>query len=374
MNSQKIYTRKTLGLDNSVWWFMVPLMLVCVALLGYRLSDQKKCTPIDFTVKGIMTREKGVYYTDETVSFSSSVKSQNIEWDFGDQSKLEMGQYVTHRFSKEGKYFVTAGVGTQCASIKEVVVKNPPIQPVVMDSSNDGEKIIGRESIFSAIEEVYVCAAIGSTYDWVVENNPGIKPIGLGSTAKISFPNPGKYTLQVTVDNNRDKRYYKEINVVNTAATASTSQMPPPPPVMPQDIPRLLPPQPSGTQNKPDSRTAPNTTANNNASENTSENAPSGTKKIAVGNVAFQGYLQKVADGEMMASDFDKYLCGGSGTKVIINGNKRDMETFDAFCKSLAEKKKKTLGVFGKKKAKITSVQLYRDENRCVTLIDVGMD
>ncbi|MEO8961528.1 MAG: PKD domain-containing protein [Ginsengibacter sp.] len=361
MNANRIYTRKTLGLDNMVWIFMILIVIMAVGLLSYRLADRKECVPFTFNIKAISINSGSVFYTDETLSFSASLNAQNIQWNFGDNSNLQTGQYVTHRFKNPGKFFVTASTVPGCETIKEIIVKVPLPAPVVIDSANGdtGEKVIGHTTTFTGTNEVYVCSEIGTSYDWAIVNRPAIRPKSLGSTASFLFTNAGKYTIQVTVDNDRNKRYFKDITVENVATVKNE---------VPDNIKRLIPlpeiqPEPPVENTKPVPPAQPQLPV---------PEAPS-NKTIALGNVAFRDYLQKVMNNEMNASDFDKYLCGGGSTKVILNGDKNDIQTFTSLCKFLKEGKVKKM-VFFKKKIKLESVALHRDNEGCVTLIDVKYD
>lgn len=369
MNANRIYTRKLLGLDNKVWLFMISVIILAIGLLSYRLADRKECIPFTFSIKAINIHTDGFFYTDETLSFSASIKTQNIQWDFGDNSRPQTGQFVTHRFTKEGKFFINASTVPGCETIKEITVKAPLPTPLAIDSSrvDTGEKIIGHTTTFSGTNEVYVCAAIGNSYDWAIVNRPAIKPQSLGSTANFQFPNAGKYTIQVTVDNDRNKRYFKDITVENVASPKSE---------VPEKITRLIPlPQQAPAQNQPQER--PNAAPQANPQPTSpvtdaSANKPSNSKKI-VGNAAFKEYLEKFMSNDMEAADFDRYLCGGGSTKVIMNGDKSDMKTFTSLCKFLREGKIKKAVIF-KKKIKLESVTLHRDNDNCIILIDVNYD
>ena len=358
MNANRIYTRKTLGLDNMVWMFMALVIIMAVGLLSYRLADRKECVAFTFNIKAISIHNGNVFYTDETLSFSATLNSQNIQWNFGDNSNTQTGQYVTHRFKKAGKFFVTASTVPGCETIKEIIVKVPLPAPVVIDSANGdtGEKVIGHTTTFTGTNEVYVCSAIGTSYDWAIVNRPAIRPKSFGSTANFLFPNAGKYTIQVTVDNDRNKRYFKDITVENVAAPKNE---------VPERIPRLIPlPESQPKQPLENPNPAPPEKPQTPVIE-----VPA-NKTIVLGNAAFKDYLQKVMNNEMNASDFDKYLCGGESTKVILNGDKKDIQTFTSLCKFLKEGKVKKALIFNKK-IKLKSVALHRDNDGCVILIDV---
>ncbi|MEO6818177.1 MAG: PKD domain-containing protein [Ginsengibacter sp.] len=369
MNANRIYTRKLLGLDNRVWIFMIAIIILAIGLLSYTLADRKECVTFTFNIKAITNHAGNIFYTDETLSFSASEKTQNIQWDFGDNTSSQTGQNVTHRFTKEGKYFITATIFKGCETIKEITVKAPLAAPIIIDSTNVdiGEKIIGHLTTFSGTNEVYVCAAIGNTYDWVIVNRPAIKPESLGSTANFKFPNAGKYTIQVTVDNDRNKRYFKDIVVQDVAAPTSTA---------PEKITRLIPlPQAPPIQNQPQENQNPAPPEKQQQAPATQApvvNPPPSGKKV-VGNAGFKEYLEKVMDNEMTVADFDKYLCGGGSTKVILNGDKRDVQTFASLCNFLSQGKVKKMVIF-KKKIKLVSVVQHRDNTGCVTLLDVNYD
>ena len=376
MNANRIYTRKILGLDNMVWMFMILIIIMAIGLLSYRLVDRKECIPFTFNIKAPTMHTDGIFYTDETLSFSASLNTQNIQWDFGDNSRSEAGQYVSHRFTKEGKYFVTASTVPGCETIQEINVKAPLSAPLAFDSTtvDAGEKIIGHTTTFTGTTEVFVCSEIGTSYDWAIVNRPSITPKSLGSTASFLFPNAGNYTVQVTVDNDRNKRYFKDITVENVASPRNEA---------PQNIPRLIPlpkaaPQSSqpSENNRPAPKPAPSAPAEKQPAAPVAEtpaSKPPEKKIIRLGNATFKQYLEKVMENEMNVSDFDRYLCGGGSTKVIVNGDKKNIQTFTSLCETLSEGKIKKAIIF-KKKIKLESVKLHRDNEGCITLIDVNYD
>ncbi|MEO6328783.1 MAG: PKD domain-containing protein [Ginsengibacter sp.] len=352
MNPYRIYTRKTMGLDNRVWRLMFVIILLSVGLLSYRLLDKEKCISFSFAVKALGLHTNDVFYTGETLSFIASTPSKEISWNFGDNTG-SLGATVYHQFLKEGIYLVTAGSNSLCKIEKEITVKNQPV--VVQSADNAAGTIAGRVSCYTYEEQIYSYTGSAKSYDWSVPNHQSLGTKS-GQTITYTFPYAGKYTLQVELDGDRNKRHVLEVIVEDKVKPKSqvsekVTQLIPytPPPPAPQRQEELPPPvikpaEPDLTRAEP---------SNN---------------KIFIAPVTFKEYLKKVANKEMGVQDFDKYLCGGGGTPVIVNGNKNDVTTFSSLCQEISGKKKKL--IFGKKTVEIIDVQLQKI-NGCVTIIDV---
>ena len=335
MTSNRIFTKQIMGLDYRVWRVMLILSILSLGLLSYRLLDSKKCMPVNFSIKTIVTHTGNTYNAGETLSFISSANKDEITWDFGDNTEKASGQYVTHTYQNSGSYKITAstGAGASCETVQSIQV----IQEVVSPESNNnmvtGEEIVGPVSTLTGKQEIFTCMVTAATYEWSISNYP--KMTQSGSTAKFQFPTPGKYTVQVTLNADRTKRYIKEINV--EAAPNLNSPIPENiKPLIPESVQPLPPPPPE-------------------------------KKSVNISNDIFKGYLEKVIDKKMAAADFDNYLCYKGETRVTLNGT---LMTFNALCEEISGKKRRKM-IIGKTKIKIKSAEMLRDKDGCVNIIDV---
>jgi len=329
MNPNKIFTRQLMGLDYRVWRVLLILVIVCLALVSYRLIDLKKCTPVNFLIKTIAVHTDSVYGIGESLSFIASTSQDEITWDFGDNSDKVTGQYVTHAFSSEGSYKVSASTGTSCQTIKQITVKKAVVVKPKDDGSFAGEEIVGPVSTMEGNEEIFTFMVTADFYEWSIANFP--KMTRTGSSAKFQFPGAGKYTVQVTLDHDRTKRYTKEVTV-----EARPNEKSP----IPDNIKPLLP-----DDVKP---------------------LPDPNKNVKISDAIFMSYLQKVVDKKMAARDFDNYLCYKGETKVVSNG---ELMSFNAFCDEISGKTRRKF--LGRTKIKIQSAEMRRDTEGCVNIIEV---
>ena len=78
MNSNRILTRKTFGLDHRVWRVMIVLFVLATGLYSYKLIDKPKCTQVDFKIKTI--DNDSVYFNKFNAIYieSQSKKSREI--------------------------------------------------------------------------------------------------------------------------------------------------------------------------------------------------------------------------------------------------------------------------------------------------------
>jgi hypothetical protein len=331
MNSERILTRKTLGLDHRVWRTMAVLFILSAGLLSYKLLDTPKCLPVDFKIKTI--DNDTVYYTDEILSFSTLRFEKNVTWDFDDKSPNGTGTFITHRFATEGKYFIKVSVNTDCDLIKPITVKKAVPQAV-----GSKEQIEGHASTFVGASETFTCLSKANTYEWSVENHPEYGLLA-DQSATYRFMEPGDYTLKLTLDKDRYKIYTKSVTVVENEK---------PKPLLPkadklmdfdkvQKIEKLIP-------------------------EKTYS---------FISEQTFSDYLGKVVDGQFFAKDFDSYLCLEGKTPTIINGKADRQVTFEQACAELNGKHRSRFLGLGKKAIKIKKVRLNRDKEKCVTLIEI---
>jgi hypothetical protein len=206
MNSERILTRKTLGLDHRVWRVMIVLFVLSIGLYSYKLIDTPKCTPVDFKTKTI--DNDSVYSTDEILSFSTLRFEKNITWDFGDNSPGGAGTFVTHRFASEGKYFIKVTVNSDCQFIKPITVRK-----AVVENISTREQIDGHPSTFVGTSETYSALTTATNYEWSVENHPEYGVLN-GQSVAYKFLSAGDFTIMLMLDKDRFKIYRKSVTVV----------------------------------------------------------------------------------------------------------------------------------------------------------------
>ena len=207
MNSYRIYTKKTKGIDNTVWLIMILVMILSLLLLTSFLIERNKCIPFTFV---ITPKTDSGYFTEKNLSFSLSTSAKKITWDFGDGSPEKTGVYVSHEYHKAGNFTVKASIRPDCYEVVEIVVKKSPLDHSV------GNEIIGPESVAVENETEFSCRVYANSWTWEVLDNPAIKPKNgkLGSST-FRFTKAGTYHVQVTLDDDRTKSYRKEIVVTD---------------------------------------------------------------------------------------------------------------------------------------------------------------
>lgn len=331
MNSERILTRKTLGLDHRVWRVMIVLFVLSIGLFSYTLIDKPTCTPVDFKIKTI--DNDSVYSTDEILSFSSLRFEKNITWDFGDNSPIGSGTFLTHRFATEGKYFIKVTVNSDCQFIKPITVR----KAVVASLISDKEQIDGHPSTFVGAGESYTSLLSAKSYEWSVENHPEYGLLN-GQSATYRFLSPGEFTIQLTLDKDRLKIYRKSVTVVENEK---------PKPV--EKIDKLIDYDKLAKLDKDNPAKV----------------------KMGISELTFAEYLEKVISGKSFAKDFDGYLCSEGKTPTIINGQSNQQVTFEQACAELNGKHRSKFFGLRKKAVHIKSVRLNRNKDNCITLIEI---
>ena len=328
MNSERILTRKTFGLDHRVWRAMIVLFVLATGLYSYKLIDKPKCTQVDFKIKTI--DNDSVYYTDEILSFSTLRFEKNITWNFGDNSPLGTGTFITHRFAKEGKYFIKVTVNSDCGFTRPITVRK-----AVVEALDTQEQIDGHNSTFVGANESFTTLAKANTYEWIVENHPEYPTLN-GPSVTYKFMSPGDFTVKLTLDKDRFKIYTKSVTVVENEK---------PKPV--EKIDKLIDYDKLAKL----------------------DNEISG--KASITELTFSEYLGKVISGKFFAKDFNDYLCMEGKTPVIFNRKADKQVSFEQACAELNGKRKSKLFGLRKKTIHIKNVRLNRDKNKCITLIEI---
>jgi hypothetical protein len=308
---------------------MISLVILSSGLLGYRLLDTPTCTPVDFKVKTVLGNDSA-YYTDEILSFTTLTFQENIKWDFNDNSNVETGTYVTHRFAREGKFFVKVIVGDGCELIHPITIKK-----ALPDSDHIAEHILSNDNTFAGTPETFNCTIAADSYDWTVSEHPefGIRS---GASTVYKFETPGEYTIELTLNKNRLKKYRKIIQVATKPLIPKA-----PTKTGPQEISVLIP-----------KRTC--------------------IPKILITDATFKEYIEKVVAGTYTAENFKDYLGNSEDPiPVILNGDIKNKMTFSDACNQLNGKKKRQ-NVLWKRKIRIQNVHLTRDTDNCILKIEIN--
>ena len=269
-------------------------MVLSLGLLSFFVIDRKKCIPFTFMITP--NTDSNIYYTGKTLYFDASISSKNMVWNFDDSTEGGKGLSVHHIFSKEGKYTITASINSDCDASRDITVLRNP------DDLNGNEIIRGPDNILAGKETEFTCFKIADSYDWLIVNHPEIKRLVKGPTAKMSFPNGGAYTIQVTLNGDRIKSYYKDIVVIGNTTQPKTIVVPK----------QLIAPQP-----KPLIEKEP-------------------VKEKAITLIAASIFKNKLisvlndAPTKLTVDGFDQYLFYGINTKVQLSNGEQPL-TFGAF-------------------------------------------
>jgi PKD domain len=348
MLAKSIFTRQQLGLDYRIWRVMLIISVLSLSFLSYRILDSKKCIPVNFIIKTITAHADSTYNVGEILSLISSANKDETTWDFGDNTGKVTGQYVTHIYKAAGTYKITASTGSTCEKVMKIAIATPTT--IIESSTNliSGEEIVGPILTITGKDALFTCMVTAKVYEWSITNYP--KLTQTGPSAIFQFPTPGKYIVEVTLDNDREKRYTKDINVEAEAVKPVTTTTDPAelkqlisPKISPMTIPEKLLPAEAVVA------------------------APEKNKTVTITDAIFKDYLGKVIDKKMTAADFDSYLCYKGDTKVILNG---DLMTFNAMCGEISGKKKSKM-VLWKKSIKIKTAEMRRDTDECVNIIEI---
>src|SRR6186713_3214353 len=121
-NEQKV-SRKFLGMNSKVWLVIIIMLIISGGIVVYTMLKNEECVPIDFNVGVAPHLNDNFYYVGEEIPFKASRASNRISWNFNDDSDSIVGKaFVTHKFSKEGYYYVTLSTSLDCEAIRLVTI------------------------------------------------------------------------------------------------------------------------------------------------------------------------------------------------------------------------------------------------------------
>lgn len=344
-------------IDYRVWMSLIILSLISFALLGYKLATNVDCPALKLSVISNLNHaglDSNTFFVNEQVTFNVNTAAPDsyIAWDFGDKTASHIGTKISHTYTKEGNYLVTVTVKGKCAESMIVRVVQNSIS-VFDNSALTINPIVSADIVKAGDETTFNTSAVAKTYTWSVEELPDLGKVNTG-TAKFIFTKPGTFTVTLLLDNG--SVYKKVIQVIDPLAqTGKTVALPP---ITPMGAPPLTPPADEPLP-LPEKNKTETTDADKNA------NAPPVKTFDQLPTPAIQALLEGVTRGEKSAEDFNNILCNGAGTKVMAND---ESITFAELMNELKEKK----GLpFLKRKRKIKSVKVVRDEaaGNCVKIL-----
>jgi len=343
-----------MSLDTNVWLVMLVTAILSLGLISYNLIDNESCVPFAISAKGVTSNQDGVYEPGETIIFRTSLpEEKEITWVFGDNTARQKTVSVNmrHKFMKEGVFTVTAMLNGVCNNEIKVNIKKSKNSILSGDDAGAAApQIFGNLAPVEGKSERYISDVIGNSYEWKILDKASFPTIN-DQYAFFTFPKPGLYVLQLTVDHDRRKRSQLEINVTENLAKSKGPKQ--------QNVPVLIPydvrPPKSDKQAEKQPEKAPEP-------EKLPEPVVEAPKKkiINIRNEIFQSKLEGVVQGQNDVHDFDAYLPDGGNTKVLINDEK-SYKTFAQLCQEIG----------GKKKIVIESVQLMRAEDNMIQQIKV---
>ncbi|MEO6916080.1 MAG: PKD domain-containing protein [Chitinophagaceae bacterium] len=368
MNSTDFFTRRALGMDYRIWASMV---LVCIASLalysfshtGIARSNNSNCLLDTVQVNGKKAEIIVTCYLDQSSTFEFPKKNTStVVWDFDDGTKRENGAFVSHKFTLDGTYMVTAIVNGTCKYTVEIEVVYDPFTsddqstPVIEIYADPINPTVGKEVKFYCVSDL---RAIDS-YQWT---NSGTGEVKTDASPNFTFPKEGMYTIELVINKGKYPPTKSILNVkngipqpgLNLPGTASGLEAP-------VSIGRLVSPGPNPFDSLGLSH----------PKEVNKTNSPSDSLKKAVERKApeldpesFKGILQGVVDqnGKEL-DDLYKYLDYESATRVELNENGAFMPLKD-FCNIMRKKKP------GKRK--IESVSFVKDNKNSIQTIKVKM-
>ena len=346
-------------IDFRVWMSLIVLVFISLALFGYKVATTVKCPAITIELAGKLNHadeKENTYFVNEQVTFNASVQSlsKNIVWDFGDKTETQSGAGVTHIFTKEGNYLVTATVDGKCS--EAINVRIVQSNSATGGDAPDLNPIVSNDIISLGEEATFNTTAQAQTYTWSVDELPELGKVNTPD-AMFMFSKPGNYTVSLLLDNGTVHK--KLIQVTDPLAGAGSTV--PLPPTSPMDIPPApTTPLPMPEEKKEDPVVK---------EEPKPETPPEKPKKLydQLPLPAIKAMLEGVTEGKKGLTDFDNILCNGAGTKVMANNQST---TFAALLNELQEKKGLPLM---KRKRKIQDVKVVRDQGNgnCVSILYV---
>ena len=355
MNSNYIFSKRIIRLDKNVLLTMFLFIITSSVFLSYTVLKENKtapCKAMDVYIFGQKENSKNIYNINKPVLFRIYTSaSDEVIWDFGDNSENEKGAVITHVFQQEKIFLVKATVNGRCSFTANVNIKKQ--NDVIVDSNgNTLEPIIGKAEAEIGDKVTFKTELKAITYKWSIENKSGYPTLD-SKDATFNFTKSGKHTILLILNNDPNEKYRYDVSVKSNEEDDAPK---------PENLIIYNPPPQSKQEDK---QTVQQPQTNISAVPEKKEEvkpAPSVSfKRIAPQQ--FRDDLQGVVCSGLEITHFDKYLCSGGETKVRMN----DDNILIDFSKLYTKLK-------NDKKIKIDSVKVVRDDKNCVTLLQIWYD
>ncbi|MEJ7736643.1 MAG: PKD domain-containing protein [Chitinophagaceae bacterium] len=373
MNATNFFTKRMLGMDYRVWGAMLLVCFLSLGLYGYKqirvnTTNDRPCPPDTITVNGKRVEVVAICYLNRYSLFEvQSEAAATVEWNFRDGTKVKNGRIVSHKFTQEGTYRITATVNGRCEFEFGLEIVEDPLhsgnqeKPIVEIYADPMSPATGSTVNFYCLADM---ASIAS-YEWKVLNTNEVQK---DAVPAFTFNDAGTYTIQLVINNDPSTTTTRVIEVstemTQTQRTANSDLGA----GMPGNIGPL-----GNLINGGGNSSNNNDPQSNNGSANNNQGTikpPVDSSKIApmpkapeVDPNAFKDLLQNVVDenGKEL-EDLYEYLDYKASTMVEVNENKPLIPLKD-FCKNMKDKKKK--------KRKIQSLSFKIDDKKSIQAIQV---
>lgn len=367
MNAGNPLSRRIMGIDYRVWIAMALVWLFSLGLYGYkrvRLAYIKDvpCAVDTITVDNKTVDAKATCYINRPLLFKLQTAAAGVKWTFGDGTDAVTGPVVSHTFTREDTYQVTATINGQCRYEEALTVKNPlvvnPIeQPQVVIVPDIMEPKIGSTVRFYGKANIAVQA-----YEWKVSGSDAVQR---DAVAAFTFNAPGTYTVQLILNNDLATRKEFKIKVVadtppppealsngtSNGGTPNTARLPGAL-IQPGEDPFAAESNQLPAHNPADAKQRGNQQA-----ADSSKQPP---KPLEVDPTTFMNLLQDVLYENRDIQDLYEYLDYKGSTMVKVN-EATSLVPLREFCKKMQNLKKK--------KRKIESVSFKKDDKNSIGTI-----
>lgn len=371
MNDTSFFTRRLLGMDYGIWIAMLLVCFFSIGLYGYKQSgfespNDSACAVDTILVNGKTADVVVTCYLGRASSFEiSSRNTDHIEWNFDDESKRENGQFVSHTFSEEKTYNVTATVNGKCNFSVEVEVIFDPFMsdeqeiPVIEIFAEPKQPVAGASVKFYCVADIPKI----TSYQWKIGT---IDQVQTEASPETVFATAGTYSLEVTLNNNPLFRKRIDFKVIEQVLSEQPAiDAPGKETGKPLDIGPLVTPGPNPftpilKNEKPDGKVETKSSTDTGSTTITKQRAPE------IDENTFMVILQSVIDGTgKELEDLYKYL-DYKETTMVKTDESTSVKPIKDFC--IAMKKKP------KGKRKIESVTFKKDPENMIMQLRVNID
>lgn len=326
-----------MGLDINAWLPMLIISFISIGLLAYRYTDKarpKPCVPVKIVINGKARNGIDTFNVGDELLFSTfSSSKKEITWSLNSTAHGKQGNYFSHRFFSEGKFFIVATIDDNCSSKAFFYVKKH--ETIKENSVSDalGKLIKGTDFTTAGVKTKYIFDSACESYEWNILNSTSKTQTTREAT--FQFPGAGIYTIQVTIDHDRNKRAYKDVVVEPAKSTVNTIPNPERR-IFPGDVPAVDTPAAKPAVVEPPKKVV-----------------------IQTSDQSLKDYLIDVVNGRKKAEDLYKYLVYQGGTQVQKS---KSVVSFNEFCQDIGGK--------GEDKIRIESVE-QRSDNAGIVLLKV---